>query len=303
MYDTVEDILKMGGTVILDGGTGTDIQRRGAPMSGETWCAEVNRTHPDIVEAVHRDYIAAGAHVITANTFATGALSFNALGRDADLPELDRLAVAIAKKAAAGTDVAIAGSVSTMRPVIPGSDRTDKQREWPEKEARRLFKAKVENLKAAGVDFLIMEMMRDSDYSIWASKAAIATGLPVWIGIAVERGKDGKLRGFGREDQLFADFGPRLAALKPAAICIMHTSPNDTDDAIPLLKTFWPGAIGAYPESGYFKMPDWQFIDVIPPALLVAKAKAWKEMGVSILGGCCGIGPVHIKALAEEIAQ
>jgi S-methylmethionine-dependent homocysteine/selenocysteine methylase len=302
MYEKLERILNSGGTIILDGGTGTDIQRRGAPMSGETWCAEVNRTHPEIVEAVHRDYISAGAHVITANTFATGALSFNAHGRDADLLELDRLAVAIAKKAAAGTDVTIAGSVSTMRPVIPGSDRTDKQREWPEAEARRLFRAKVENLKAAGVDFLIMEMMRDGDYSIWACEAAIATGLPVWIGISVERGKDGKLRGFGREDQLFEDFGPRLAGLKPAAICIMHTSPNDTDEAIALLKTFWQGAMGAYPESGYFKMPDWQFIDVIPPNLLVAKAKAWKEMGVSILGGCCGIGPEHIKALSKEFA-
>ncbi|NJO35943.1 MAG: homocysteine S-methyltransferase family protein [Rhodospirillales bacterium] len=300
MYKTIDRILEADRTVILDGGTGTDIQRRGAPMSGETWCAEVNRTHPQIVEAVHRDYIAAGAHVITANTFATSALSFNALGRDGELLELDRLAVATAKKAAAGTKVAVAGSVSTMRPVIPGSDRTDKQREWPEAEARRLFEAKVQNLAKAGADFLMMEMMRDADYSVWASEAAIATGLPVWIGISLESGKDGKLRGFGREDQLFEDFGPKLAALNPAAICIMHTSPNDTDEAVALLKTFWQGAMGAYPESGYFKMPDWQFIDVIPPTLLLAKAKTWKEIGVSILGGCCGIGPDHIKALSKE---
>jgi homocysteine S-methyltransferase len=303
MYNTVDGMLRSGRMVILDGGTGTDIQRRGAPMSGETWCAEVNRTHPDIVEAVHRDYIAAGAHVITANTFATSALSFNALGRDGDLLELDRMAVAIAKKAAKGTGTAIAGSVSTMRPVIPGTDRTDKQREWPESEARRLFKAKVDNLKQAGVDFLMMEMMRDSDYSIWASEAAIATGLPVWIGISLEGNRDGTLKGFGREDQPFEEFGPRLAALKPAAICIMHTSPNNTDKAIPLLRSFWTGPIGAYPESGYFKMPDWQFIDVIPPALLVEKAKAWREMGVTILGGCCGLGPVHIKALAGEFTE
>ncbi|MFN0190742.1 MAG: homocysteine S-methyltransferase family protein, partial [Aestuariivirga sp.] len=77
----------------------------------------------------------------------------------------------------------------------------------------------------------------------------------------------------------------------------------DTDMAIPLLKTFWQGAMGAYPESGYFKMPDWQFIDVIPPTLLLAKARAWKELGVSILGGCCGIGPEHIKALSKEFAR
>jgi S-methylmethionine-dependent homocysteine/selenocysteine methylase len=303
MYKTVEDILALGRTVILDGGTGTDIQRRGAAMNGETWCAEVNATHPDIVEAVHRDYIQAGAHAITANTYATSPLSFNAYGRDEDLLDLDRRAVAIAKKAAAGTNVAVAGSISVMRPVIPGSDRIDAQRTWAEAHARQLFKAKAENLKAAGVDFLIMEMMRDGDYSLWASEAAIATGLPVWIGIAVERGKDGALYGYSRADQRFEDFGARLAALKPAAICIMHTSPNDTDEAIPILKTFWPGVIGAYPESGYFTMPDWQFVDIIPPNLLLAKAKAWKDMGAAILGGCCGIGPAHIEVLAKEFAQ
>ena len=97
MYEPIARKLKHGETIILDGGTGTDIQNRGAEMSGETWCAEVNLTHPQIVRAVHEDYIAAGAEIITANTFATSALLFNALGRDDDLIEIDRTAVAIAK--------------------------------------------------------------------------------------------------------------------------------------------------------------------------------------------------------------
>ncbi len=61
MYEPIAQKLAAGRNVILDGGTGTDIQRRGAPMSGETWCAEVNVTHPQIVKAVHEDYIRAGA--------------------------------------------------------------------------------------------------------------------------------------------------------------------------------------------------------------------------------------------------
>ena len=83
--------------------------------------------------------------------------------------------------------MAVAGSVSTMRPVAPGSDRTLKDKEWPEAQARDLFRRKVENLKRAGVDLLMMEMMRDVDYSVYATEAAIATGLPVWVGISVER--------------------------------------------------------------------------------------------------------------------
>ena len=272
-------------------------------MSGETWCAEVNLTHPDIVRAVHEDYMRAGADIITAITFATSALSFNYYGRDNDLLKIDAAAVAIARQAAAGKPVAVAGSVSTMRPVAPGTDRTLKEKEWPEGEARALFRRKVDNLANAGVDLLMMEMMRDVDYSVYATEAAIATGLPVWVGISVERSEDGKLVGFGREDQLFDDVAKRLSATKPAVINIMHTSPNDTDDALQTLRKYWNGPTGTYPESGYFKMPDWQFVDIISPEELVSKSRGWKSQGATIFGGCCGIGPDHIAAISKEFKQ
>jgi len=300
MYMNIQQKLDNGQTIILDGGTGTDIQRRGAPMSGETWCAEVNLTHPGIVRAVHEDYIRAGADIITANTFATSALSFNHYGRDDELLKIDGAAVAIAKQAAAGKPVAVAGSVSTMRPVAPGTDRTLKDREWPEAQARDLFRRKVENLAKAGVDLLMMEMMRDVDYSVYATEAAITTGLPVWVGISVERGEGGKLVGFGREDQLLDDVAKRLSATRPAVMNIMHTSPNDTGEALVTLRKYWSGPMGVYPESGYFKMPDWQFVDVITPQDLVAKSHDWQTKGASIFGGCCGIGAEHIAALAKE---
>jgi S-methylmethionine-dependent homocysteine/selenocysteine methylase len=160
MYEHIARKLATGEVIIIDGGTGTDIQRRGAAMSGDTWCADANLTHPAIVREVHADYIRAGAEIITANTFATSALLFNALGRDRELIEIDRAAVALATEAAADRPVAIAGSVSTMRPVFAGSDRTSKQREWPEKDARALFRRKVDTLVHCGVDLLMMEMMR-----------------------------------------------------------------------------------------------------------------------------------------------
>jgi S-methylmethionine-dependent homocysteine/selenocysteine methylase len=303
MYKIIQDKLDKRQTIILDGGTGTDIQRRGAPMSGDTWCAEVNLTHPGIVRAVHEDYIRVGADIITANTFASSALSFNHYGRDDDLLKIDQAAVAIAKQAAAGKPVAVAGSVSTMRPVAPGTDRTLKEREWPEAEARALFKRKVENLVAAGVDLLMMEMMRDVDYSVYATEAAIATGLPVWVGLSVERREDGRLSGFGREDQLLENFAERLAATGPVVMNIMHTSSNDTDEALDTLRKYWNGPVGVYPECGYFKSPDWQFVDVIAPEDLVGKSLEWQIKGANIFGGCCGIGPDHIAALAKKFKQ
>jgi methionine synthase I (cobalamin-dependent) len=301
MYEQIAQKLKRGETIILDGATGTDIQNRGAPMSGETWCAEVNLTHPEIVRAAHDEYIAAGAEIITANTFATSALLFNALGRDDDLIDIDRTAVAIAKQAAKDRAVAVAGSMSTMRPVQSGSDRTNLSRDWPEAEARRLFRRKADGLAAAGADLIMMEMMRDGDYALWACEAAMQTGLPVWIGISAERREDGALTGFGRPDWLLKDFAPRLSALNPAVIAVMHTSPNDTGEALEIVRRSWQGPLGAYPESGYFKMPDWQFIDVISPNDLVNRSQEWRAAGATIFGGCCGIGPDHIRALSSAL--
>jgi S-methylmethionine-dependent homocysteine/selenocysteine methylase len=85
--------------VILDGGTGTDIQRRGVKMDSDVWCAEANLTHPDVVRSVHEDYIKAGADVITANTYASSPLMFHARGRT-DLIEVDTAAMREARAAA-----------------------------------------------------------------------------------------------------------------------------------------------------------------------------------------------------------
>ena len=80
-YDRIAGKLAKGEIIIIDGGTGTDIQSRGVPMAVETWCAEANLTHPAVVRCVHEDYITAGAEIVTANTYPTSPLLFNALGR------------------------------------------------------------------------------------------------------------------------------------------------------------------------------------------------------------------------------
>ena len=72
-----------------------------------------------------------------------------------------------------------------------------------------------------------MEMMRDTTYAVWATEAALATGKPVWVGISAEkRTSDNALVGFSRPDCLLEDIVEKLAALRPGAICIMHTSAN-----------------------------------------------------------------------------
>ena len=71
---TMQQRLASGEILILDGATGTELQRRGVPMHDEAWSAAAIVTHPDTVRAVHEDYIRAGAQVIITNTFSTGRL-------------------------------------------------------------------------------------------------------------------------------------------------------------------------------------------------------------------------------------
>jgi len=283
--------------IILDGGTGTLIQALGAPMHDETWGADANLTHPEIVVEAHRQYLAAGAEVLIANTYATSPLLFNHLGRDDDVARIDAAAVELAKQASNGT-VPVAGSFSVMRPGILGSDRSEMLHEWTESEARRLFEAKAEGLVKAGADIIAMEMMRDADYSVWATEAAMATGLPVWVGIAVEQNGDGRLIGFGRPNWQLDDFIEPLLRCAPAMVSVMHSAPTVTGPALATVRQHWRGSLGAYAESGYFAMPDWQFVDIISEQDHVRFAIEWAEQfDLAMIGGCCGIGPSHIAAL------
>ncbi len=301
MYEAVAQKLASGEVVILDGGTGTHIQTLGAPMDDEVWCATANLTHPEIVCAAHGDYIRAGAEVITANTYATSPETFERLGRANEIPEIDKVAIGLARQAAAEEDcqrpIAIAGSFSLMRPVTPGSDRTIDPT-LSLRRAQELMKIKADGLAEAGCDLIIMEMMRDTDYSLLATEAAVATGLPVWVGISVERRDDGRLAGFDDYRWTLSDIVSVLMATGAQACCVMHSDISITAEAIEIIRSTWAGPIGAYPESGIFKMPNWEFGDISPEDF-ATMSEAWRRGGASIIGGCCGIGPEHIRALHE----
>ena len=132
-----------------------------------------------------------------------------------------------------------------------------------------------------------------------AFQAATATGLPVWAGFSARRGKDGRLLGFSPDQDIaFEETLRVLDDYGVAAAGIMHTPANLIDEGISILGRAFDGPLTVYPDSGYFKMPNWQFEDVIAPDDLRGFAAGWVENGVRVLGGCCGLTPAHIAALA-----
>ena len=90
-----------------------------------------------------------------------------------------------------------------------------------------------------------------------------------------------------------------LSNYKPDAAGIMHTPSNAIRDSLKELKKVFSGTIFAYPDSGYFKSPNWQFEKIISEQALQDFAGDWIREGTKIIGGCCGLSPSHIQALAR----
>ena len=311
---TISDRLNDSRPILLDGATGTELQSRGVPMNNVAWSGLAVATHPDVVRQVHLDYIRVGAEVIITNTFASGRHMLRAAGVEGRTAEINRQAALLALQAreeagaakssdskgeweAAPGTVWVAGSISPM-----GGGLGDKVRPSLQK-MRGNFAEQAELLAESGVDFLLLEMMRDIDFSCAALEAASATGLPVWVGFSCERGKGGdlKLAPTIQEEIPLAAGVAAVMAEGGSLAAIMHSNVDVIGPALSAIQAVWDGPTGAYPESGYFTMPHWQFVDIIEPQVFADRAMSWIGQGVQLVGGCCGIGTPHIRALAERM--
>jgi S-methylmethionine-dependent homocysteine/selenocysteine methylase len=286
-----------GEVVILDGATGTELEKRGVPMDDAAWCAAALVTHPETVREVHEDYIRAGAEVVITNTFPTSRHVLEPAGLGDRFRELNELAVELAKQArenVAERPVYLAGSISTFSP------RDDDALQPSESEARANYREQAEVLAEAGVDLIVLEMLRDVQQSGYAVEGAVATGLPVWAGFSCKRREDGTVVLWDGENTL-AGALEKVPLSGVSVVSVMHTLVEDAPAALGEVAKGWDGLVGAYPHAGRFVMPNWQFTDEISPESFADEALRWIEAGARAVGGCCGIGPEHIGMLRERL--
>ena len=301
--DSIRGDLAAGKTVLLDGATGTELERRGADMHDAAWCAMATLTAPGILGEVHEDYIRAGARIITTNTFSTNRNMLDPGGLGDRFEEVNRRAVEIALAARdrhqARERVLVAGSMSHQVPTAGDADGRNR-RALPRAEvAAERFQEMASLLERCGVDLLLMEMMSDPELANPAIAAARATGLPVWVGFSVRRNDAGDLVSFSRDDldvaQMLADID--LDGVEVAGI--MHSNVSLVEPALKALRRRFSGALMVYPDSGYFVMPHWHFEDIIAADDFARCCQGWIDQGAQVVGGCCGLGLEHIKALAR----
>ncbi|MGH1491917.1 MAG: homocysteine S-methyltransferase family protein [Acidimicrobiales bacterium] len=306
-YKNVRQLLAAGDTVILDGGTGTELERRGASMNPEAWCGAATLDNRELLKAIHVDYIQAGAQVITANTYASSRLMLGPAGLADRFDDLNRAAVQTALEAreAAGVEgIAVAGSLSHMVPMVAGAAVNDLSRHPSPDELEAAFGELTALHKQEGCDLIILEMMFHPDRIPFAVNAAVETGLPVWAGMSARRGEQGEVLGFAAEVDVPFDEVVKFFTVPGVEVAgVMHTDSNTVGDALDIVRGGFEGPLMAYPDSGYFTMPTWRFEDIIPPSELTRFAADWKQRGAQVLGGCCGLSPEHICALAQSVQE
>ena len=286
--------------LLIDGAMGTELQRRGVPMDKIAWSGAAVLTHPDVVREIHEDYIRAGARVIITNTFGSTRQMLEPAGYGNQIEEVHRGAVRLARQArenAGAPEVAVAGSISTEPPGFDQDAFLD-----PEKELEA-YREAAGLLLDAGVDLIALEMIVETNHASRAMQAARETGLPVWLGVGCRKTKDGRIVSFDHPDLELVTVLDALIPMGPTVVNIMHSEIEAIPQAIELVRQRWSGPIGVYPESGYFTKPNWNFVDVIPPADLATAAASWVAAGARLLGGCCGTGPEHIEALQAAMPE
>ena len=299
-YSKIREKLNQNELVILDGGVGTELQKRGIEMD-ESWCGTASR-NTEILKQVHLDYIKAGAQVITTNTYASSRLLLDAAGVGKDFEEINLKAIGAAKAARdeVSDDILIAGSLSHRYPIAHGDMQSNATIQFEQSVLQEATDEMANILVENGCDLILLEMMYHPDRIQTVFESAKKTNKPIWAGFSTRRTENGDI--LSLTDSVDVPFREIVRIIKDYeldAVGIMHTDVNIVSDSIKIVREIYDGTILVYPDSGGWVSPNWIFDKVIKPHELKARASEWAKEGVQILGGCCGLSPEHIQAIAE----
>ena len=269
---------------------GTELQRRGVDTGLPLWSANALISHPEIVLQIHKDYIEAGADIITTNTFRTTRRTMKRANLPDRSAQLTKNAIDLAHKAREAfpeKNILIAGSIAPLedcyRPDLVPS----------ESELRQEHEELAQRLAEGSVDFILLETMNTIREAYAACVAAKTTGKEVVVSF-ICNSKGELYSGESLELAVKA-----LAELKPAAFSINCVSPRFLNHPLRILKSQTPLPICVYgnvgiPES---EQHGWEFTHDVTEDQYASHARKWRKAGVSVIGGCCGTTPEYIRSV------
>ena len=194
-YKKFLEVLRSGETILLDGATGSELENRGIKMDN-SWCATASLEF-DILKQIHKDYINAGAKIITTNTYASNRMILEVAGVEDKFEEINLAAINAAVQAreeCGRDDVLVAGSLSHQIPYEDAFSSQEEKDKYINKLTPEYFRKSFDELAFFladnGCDFILLELMYRPDRIDIIFDSASKVGLPVWAGFS-SRNKDG----------------------------------------------------------------------------------------------------------------
>ncbi|MGZ5338090.1 MAG: homocysteine S-methyltransferase family protein [Thermoleophilaceae bacterium] len=304
-YARVAQSIAMDRCVVLDGAIGTeliDVSGERPEVEEHLWGITAVVEDPKEVQGVHRRYVDAGCDVLSTNTWGLPTAVHQADaqlvkgGRPVHWMDVARQAVRLARAAAEeggrGDECAVAFSVNG------DVDTPDGQ------ETVRLLARVFEDDPP---DLILMEtlsLVRGSTYA--TVERLLESGLPVWLsfrrcrhgvcGVYGEHWGGPEGDAFGRDVRRFEEMGV-------SALLINCMPPDHVPGMVSWLRDFTDLPLGVYPNLGYLSAGGWRSETAIGGAEYAELALEWRREGAQIVGGCCGVGPEHVAAAREALAD
>ncbi len=285
---------------LLDGGMGQELQKRSNKPASPLWSAQFMLEEPDLVTAAHRDFIDAGAQMITANNYVVTPQRLARDGQPDWLEHLHTAALDAAHRArdGSGRTVSIAGCL----PPLVASYHSDLV---PDTATCLVDYRRLVALQADRVDLFICETMSLTREAEAATRAAKESGLPVWTAFTVNDHNGEQLR----SGEPLLEAARAAVAAGADAILVNCSSPEAVSEATRFLPHVGV-PFGAYAngfEAAADLTPggtvsDLRARDNLDPVSYADHAQTWLDNGAQIVGGCCEIGPSHIRELHKRLS-
>jgi 5-methyltetrahydrofolate--homocysteine methyltransferase len=275
--------------LILDGATGTELQKRGMPagVSPELWCIE----NPDVIGSIHSDYARAGSDVVYTCTFGANRLKLGQYG-ETDVRSVNRRLAIIAREAVRGRAL-VAGDIGPTGHFIQPFGEVGFE------EAVAVFKEQVQGLLEGGVDCFVIETMMDIQEAR-AALISVKESCDLFTMVTMTFERDG--RTLNGTDPLTAIV--TLQALGADAVgCNCSTGPDDMVRFIETMKPFAKIPLIAKPNAGLPKTAGGRTVYDMDAAEFALRSGSLVAAGAGILGGCCGTTPGHLTALKKAVAR
>ena len=274
--------------LVCDGAMGTMLYARGVFIN-KSFDA-MNLTQADLVEAVHQDYVRAGADIIETNTFGANRIKLGAFGLAGSLREINVAGARIARRAA-GNRAYVAGSIGPLGIRIEPWGKTGVD------EAREYFTEQAAALAEGGVDLFILETFRDLN-EIGAAIDAVrsVSDLPIIAQMTTE--EDGNTLD-GTSPEQFAPELERRGATILGVNCAV--GPGPMLETIERMEAVTRLRLSAQPNAGKPRDVEGRNIYLCSPEYMASYARRFIQHNVRVVGGCCGTTPEHIKQIKQAV--